>query len=201
MNINYDQLFSIDTSNKGVRKDQLEQYYQYEATPYPHLKTLFSAYPLKPTDHLVDIGAGKGRLLFYAHYYFSCHVTGIELNKQLYHLAYENKTRYFKTFPNNERSIRIIHDRAENYSIQMKDNIFYLFNPFSIHIFKKIIDNINASVQQQSRTITLILYYPAHEYEHFLQTDTLFKLIKTVKIPGISKINPKECFVIYQLAQ
>lgn len=197
MNIDYDQLFSIDTSNKGIRNNQTEQYYPYEATPYPHLKTLFSACPLKATDHLVDVGAGKGRLLFYAHDQFECQVTGIEMNEELYHLARKNKAKYFKSFSGKSRSIHLVNERAENYAIETMDNIFYFFNPFSLHVFKKIVKNITISAQQHPRMIELILYYPAPEFEQYLQKETSFKLLKTINIPGISKINPRECFVVY----
>lgn len=196
---NFDKLFSIETDNLGEYTIKNEQYYPYEATPYPHLNTLFDAFEIHPYDHLVDIGSGKGRLLFYAHYHFNCYVTGIELDKHLYQLAIKNKTKYFKTFPRKKRSIKIIHNQAENYTIEKRDNIFYFFNPFSLNIFKNIIENIIYSAQKFPRTIKLILYYPQDAYEQFMQMNTPFKLKKTINIPIISKINPQERFSIYHM--
>src|SRR5690625_2091752 len=125
MQTNYDLLFGIDTSNRGRYQNESKQYFPYEATPYPHLQKLFSTFPLNPTDHLIDIGSGKGRLLFYAHYYFNCRVSGVEINEQLQVITQLNKQRYFKKYPGESSTISLIHQRAELYDIPPTGNIFY----------------------------------------------------------------------------
>lgn len=198
MHTNYDKLFSIDTSNHGIRSDQFKHYYQYEATPYPHLYTLFAHFSLKSSDHLVDFGSGKGRLLFYTHYHFNCSVTGIEMNKFLYDLSIENKSHYLANFPEKQQTFNIMHLQAEKYLIEQTANVFYFFNPFSLHVFQTIINQIVSSVHEHPRNVNIILYYPDDTYKQYLQNETPFHKINEVRIPGISHINPKECFVIYR---
>lgn len=201
MHTNYDKLFSIDTSNQGNRTQQLDQYYQYEATPYPHLNTLFTNLSLKSSDHLVDFGSGKGRLLFYTHYHFNCSITGIEMNKFLYDLSIENKAHYLAAFPEKQQTFNIMNMQAEKYLIEKSANIFYFFNPFSLNVFQKIINQIVSSVHNHPRSVNIILYYPDDMYKHYLQNETPFQREDEVKIPGIAHINPKECFIIYRYSQ
>jgi len=195
---NYDLLFGINTSNRGRYQNKHQQYFPYEGTPYLHLQQLFAAFPLSPTDHLIDIGSGKGRLLFYAHYHFKCRVTGVEINEQLQRIAQQNKHQYFKKHPGENSIISLVHQRAELYDIPPTGNVFYLFNPFSLEIFESLMTRISQSADKDPRDISLILYYPKEEYREFLQKQTNFQLLEKVDIPGISAINPQECFKIYR---
>lgn len=199
MPTNYDLLFGIDTSNRGRYQNKSKQYFPYEGTPYFHLQKLFATFPLNTTDHLIDIGSGKGRLLFYAHYYFKCQVTGIEINEQLQRIAQQNKRQYFKKHPDESSKVSLVSKQAELYDIPPTGNIFYLFNPFSREIFERLMIRIVQSADKYPRKISLILYYPKREYREFLQKQTNFQLLGKVEIPGISTINPQECFEIYQL--
>ena len=88
---------------------------------------------------------------------------------------------------------------AEHYEIQPEENKFYFFNPFSIKIFRQVVNNILESVKENPRTVDLIIYYPTAQYKQFLKKDTPFQLINKVKIPGT--IDRREKFLIYRLRQ
>lgn len=199
MHTNYDELFNIDTSNRGKRAEQSARYFQYEATPYPILHSLFTNYQLKSTDHFVDIGSGKGRLIFYVHHHFNCTVTGVEMNKYLYDISLENKRHYALVNKTAKQKITIKQTYAEQFQIQKDHNIFYLFNPFSLDILEKILLSILQSVQANPRTVDLIFYYPSEKYISFLDQKTSFKPVNRIEIPGLSRINKRECFIVYRL--
>lgn len=193
-----DRLLHIQTRNLGERVNQSAHYHHYEATSYWMLDELFNHYEIDNQKTFVDFGCGKGRLLFYVHYYFQASVVGVEMNDQLYREALINEASYLQHKKRKQKPIRIEHELAERYEIEQEEAIFFLFNPFSLQIFTKVIHNILRSVEEQPRTVDVILYYPAEEYVTFLETQTPFQLWKEVTIPRLSKINPREKFSVYR---
>lgn len=193
MTKNYDEILKIETGNKGSFPVQDQDDSPYEATPYSFLESLFSELPLSSTDGLVDYGSGKGRLLFFIHYRFHAKAVGVEKNQELHKIAEENKAIY-----NDRARIKLINISAENYQPTKSDTHFYFFNPFSLDILKKVITNILSSAKDHPRPIKLIFYYPRQKYIDYL-LDTPFVLYKEILIPGLSRMNPDERFLIYKL--
>ena len=196
---NNDRLLRINTTSLGEEPSQSAHYNQYEATPYIVLDAFFDTYELSKTDGLVDYGCGKGRVMFYVHNRFNVPVTGIEMNDQLYHKALTNMTHYLQKTKGKSPAIRVSRCKAEEYNVDEKENRFYFFNPFSIEIFMKVVNNIMLSVERQERDVELILYYPIPEYIEYLETNTPFDLIREVKVPQLYTINNDERFLIYRL--
>jgi SAM-dependent methyltransferase len=194
----YDELLNIHTceDQKGFNKSF--HYHRYEPTPYSALEGLFDQYTIKSSDHIVDFGCGKGRLNFYINYLFNAHVTGVEMNEDFYNDSIENLINYVKK---TNKLIEKIHFHcclAENYQIDALENRFYFFNPFSLQIFMKVVNNILRSVEKSEREVEIILYYPSEDYVFFLENHTSFDLIKEVKLPEYD-MNPNERFLIYCL--
>lgn len=193
-----DRALHIRTTSFEEQVDQSPHYHQYEATSYWMLDELFDAFPLEKTDGFVDFGCGKGRVLYYVHNRFHSQVTGIEMNPQLYQEALANEISYIQSRKKEGGSIRLERCLAEEYQIEATENCFFLFNPFSLQIFMKVVNNILLSVETDKRPVTIILYYPATEYIDYLETSTPFDLLQEVKVPGLSRINQRERFAIYR---
>jgi len=140
---------------------------------------------------------GSGNLLYYNR--FGIPVTGIEANDKTYEEALRNKNAYLHRAKHIKAPIRILYGPAENYEIKPTENRFYFFNPFSIKIFRKVINNILDSVKEHPRSVDLLIYYPTAIYKQFLRKDTLFEIINKVKTPGMK--DKKEKFLIYRLRQ
>ena len=151
-------------------------YNRYEATPYIALDKLFETYSLDKTDELVDFGCGRGRVIFYIHNRFGIPVTGIEAHDKTYEEALRNKNAYLHRAKHIKAPIRILYGPAENYEIKPTENRFYFFNPFSIKIFRKVINNILDSVKEHPRSVDLLIYYPTAIYKQFLRKDTYLRL-------------------------
>ena len=196
---NRDRALHIKTTSVGERLDQSSHYHQYEATAYWMLDELFNQYTLEKTDVFVDFGCGKGRVLYYVHNRFQASITGVEMNQHLYRAGLENEETYRKNRKKDSGAIQFECCLAEKYVIKANENRFFLFNPFSLQIFMKVVDNILFSVAQQKRTVDIILYYPATAYTDFLEMNTPFELFKEVNVPGMSSINSRERFAIYRL--
>lgn len=194
-----DKLLGIRTV--GIREwdDNMVHYNRYEATPYKALDEFSKHYKFRDTDKVVDFGCGRGRVAFYLHNRFHIPVTGIEANAKTYEEALENKESYRKKAKHITAPIKFEHGLAQHYKIGKADNCFYFFNPFSAHIFRKVVQNILLSVEKDKRTVDLILYYPINEYKDFLKTSTPFAIIDEIRIPGM--FDEKERFIIYRLTE
>jgi len=192
-----DKLLGIRTVGIREWEDNKIHYNRYEATPYKALDELSRKYKFGDADKVVDFGCGRGRVAFYLHNRFHIPVTGIEANVKTYEEALENKVSYSRKAKHIIAPIKFVHGLAQFYKIDKTENCFYFFNPFSVHIFRKVVHNILRSVEKDRRTVDLILYYPIDEYKDFLKTDTPFTIINEIKVPG--EIDEKEKFIIYRL--
>jgi SAM-dependent methyltransferase len=196
----YDKLLNIKTVGDQKGFNQSFHYHRYEPTPYGALEKLFTKYELKSSDRVVDFGCGKGRLNFYINYLYKATVVGIEMNELSYQEAVENQSSYLKKFKSSKGKIHFYCSLAEKYEIDPLDNRFYFFNPFTVPIFWKVINNILVSVEKSKRDIELVLYYPSEDYIYFLENHTSFELKDEVILPDLYEQNPNERFLIYRLA-
>ena len=194
----YDAFLNIKTAGDQQGFNDSFHYHRYEPTSYHALETLCKQYELKASDSIVDFGCGKGRLNFFIHHLFHASVIGVEMNETFYQDAVENRTNYLKKHKNSGDQIHFHCCLAEEYQINPSDNRFYFFNPFSIQIFMKIINNILISVEKSERDIELVLYYPSEDYIYFLDNLTSFELKQEVTLPGYEH-NSQERFLIYRL--
>lgn len=196
---NYDGKLGIRTAGIREWKGLAPHYSRYEATPYEGLDKLFEIYKIEDTDRVVDYGCGRGRVAFYIHNRFKIPVTGIELHEVTYDEAITNKMRYEKKIGETDIPIRFEFGYAQDYEIDPKDNIFYFFNPFAVHIFEEVVENILRSVKEHKRTVDIILFYPLPKYTRFLRRKTDFKLIEKIKVPKAEDRGDK--FFIYRLSK
>lgn len=195
----YENLLNIKTSGEQKTLYQSLHYSSYEPTPYSALEILCEHYTFTDGDNVIDFGCGRGRLNFYINHFFHCTVTGIEMDALLYKEALVNKNAYLEKHKNIDDKINFLNCFAEDYDINPCDNKFYFFNPFSIHIFMKIIDNILISAEKHKRTVDVILYYSSEEYIYFLNDNTPFTLFSEVKLPCLHDENPRESLLVYRL--
>ncbi len=195
----YDKLLNINTiGNQNWNKTSTHNH-PYEPTLYVALEELFENYNLSKDDHIVDFGCGMGRLIFYINYNFQSYVTGVEINERYYEEALINKINYVKKNRKSEDKINFECNLAQQYEILELDNKFYFFNPFSIQIFSKVIDNILESYENNMRDMDIIMYYPSVEYLDFLDYKTPFILNKEIYLKDLYEKDDKEKFVIYSL--
>ena len=195
----YEELLNIDTCKEQEGFNDSIHYNRYEATSYLALESLFKQYTLNSSDYIVDFGCGKGRLAFYINYYYNSSVTGIEMNNNYYDICENNKRSYFKAFSKPKEKINFLNIFAEDYKVLPSDNKFYFFNPFSLQLFIKVLNNILISVEQFPREIDLIFYYPSEEYIDYLENYTALTLKQEIPVHNLYLIDKRQKFSIYTL--
>ena len=181
------------------KKDKEDKKEKYNLNEIPGYVELFENYTLSEEDHIVDFGCGMGRLNFFINHMFNSHVTGVEINERYFDVALINKESYEKNNKKSKGKINFICDLAQQYEVRPEDNKFYFFNPFSLQIFTKVIDNILQSYEENIRDMDIIMYYPSSEYLEYLDYKTPFILEKEIMLEELYKNDPKEKFVIYSL--
>ena len=158
----FDDYLSVDT---GMDHDETingrEIFFGYEPTSYQFLESLFNQFPFKESDGLVDFGCGNGRVLFMAAMYSCKNITGYEFSGERFAALADNLERFNKKH-GGPSSIRIVHGDAQDAVIEDTANKFFFFNPFHLKVYMKVIRNIEKSLKNRPRDITIFLYEP-HE--------------------------------------
>lgn len=189
-----DSILHITTEEIQTDGNDTFHFHRYEPTPYEVLDTLFEYKPLSPDDVLVDYGSGLGRVSFYASYRFACQSIGVEHSEQYFERSLKN----LETYEGDKSLVSFCYGKAEEYPIGKTENIFYFFNPFSITIFRKVINQLLASLVTAPRTVTLVLYYPEDETIFYLENHTIFRRIDEIAASDDIKKDRRERFVIYE---
>ena len=195
----YEELLNIKTDGEELWSEKIKHNHPYQATSYDALEKLFERYIIDENDYIVDFGCGKGRLNFYINYFFKSNVTGVEMDEKYYKQCLINKENYLSKNKRKSSSIEFECCYAQDYKIKDYENKFYFFNPFSVQIFRKIINNILDSYYINERKIEIILYYPSDDYIYYLENSTPFILKDEVILDYLYDSDSQERFLIYEL--
>ena len=193
----FDKFLNIETVGFQYGFPKLAKYHRYEPTPYSGLEQLFEHYEMPAGAHFLDIGCGKGRVPIYIHHRFDIPVKGIEMDQKFFVEAEHNKAQYLKKRGKKQSSIEFFNMIAENYAIQKQDQVFFFFNPFSVHVFREFMQHILTSHAQNPRVIDLILYYPSPDYLYYLQHDLALEYYLNIKLQH--EKNENERIVVFRM--
>ena len=187
----FDHYLNIETEGYQQGYPKKLDYHRYEPTPYKALEHLFNEYALPEQAVCVDIGCGKGRVPIYLHDKFRVRTKGIEMDPKFFAAAMQNLVQYKAKHRLRVGSIEFYHQLAEEYNVQKYDNVFFFFNPFSIHIFRRVLNNILAIYEQNPRKLHFIFYYPSPEYMDYLFTHPILTLKQEVRLQGEQNVNER----------
>ena len=145
--------------------------YPYEPTSYPVLDRLIESGYIGREDRVLDYGCGKGRVSIYLNHKIGCRTIGVELMDRFYEDALKNADSYLKHMKATDNTdIEIVHLSAQKYEIPESVNRFFFFNPFSIAVFKSVMDRMVESYYEKERRMMMFFYYPQDEYIAYLST-------------------------------
>lgn len=115
------------------------------------------------SDHsrytFIDMGSGKGRMLFLAAELPFRRVQGVEFVTDLHERACDNIRRY-----NRRRSkcveIESVNANAADFEFPNENLVINIFNPFGPEVLGRMLTNLNRSLQRYPRHVIILLVYP-----------------------------------------
>ena len=134
----------------------------YMPASYDLLEEIFRQADIKSFKHFVDIGCGKGRAMCVAATKGISKLTGIDFSKELCAAATINLAQTKQHFP--ELQYKIINNDAFYFDIPDDADCIFMFNPFDEIIMSGVINNIEESMQQNPRKITIIYLNPLQKH-------------------------------------
>ena len=109
----------------------------------------------------LDIGSGKGRVLFIAAEYPFRRILGVEYDRALHQLAEQNIAA-FRHPAQRCRQLQSIHANAAESQFPDGDLVVYLFNPFGPEILAAMLGNLEAAIARQPRKVYLLMLWAEH---------------------------------------
>lgn len=130
-------------------------YHGYSKTPEKHLQEIFDSLTFTGGERLLDVGCGKGVVLRAASGYPFEKVAGIEIDERLVEIAAKN-FRILKM----ENQVQCFQADATEFEGYGDYNVFFLSNPFSGTVMKKVVDKLKQV--SEKNPITIIYYNPVY---------------------------------------
>jgi cyclopropane fatty-acyl-phospholipid synthase-like methyltransferase len=110
---------------------------------------------------LIDMGSGKGRVLFIAAEYPFRKVIGVEFSNALHEEALANLKRY-RYSGRRCADIEPVHVDARDFEFPDDNLVIYLFNPFGPEVMEKMLANLERSLERHPRHAIVVMLWPDH---------------------------------------
>jgi SAM-dependent methyltransferase len=109
----------------------------------------------------IDMGSGKGRMLFVAAEYPFRRVIGVEFSNDLHQEALANIKRYRYR---GQRCVDIdsVHADAAEFEFPNENLVVYMFNPFGPEVMTRMLANLERSVERHPRHVIVMMLWPLH---------------------------------------
>ena len=109
----------------------------------------------------IDMGSGKGRMLFIASEYPFRRIVGVEYSVEMHRAALEN-LRAYRHSGRHCRDIESCVMNAADYQFPEGNLIIYLFNSFGPEILHRMLANLERSLAQNPRHTVIVMLWPEH---------------------------------------
>jgi SAM-dependent methyltransferase len=109
----------------------------------------------------VDMGSGKGRMLFVAAEYPFRKVIGVEFSNALHEEAVANLQRY-RYSGRRCADIEPVHVDARDFEFPDDNLVIYLFNPFGPEVMERMLANLERSLEKHPRHAIVVMLWPDH---------------------------------------
>jgi len=109
----------------------------------------------------VDLGSGKGRMLFLAAEYPFRRIEGVEFARELHTEAQRNIARYRNRHRRCPR-IKSVNVDAADYMFPRENLVIAMFNPFGPDVMDTVLRRVRTSVEEHARDVLLMMLFPEH---------------------------------------
>jgi SAM-dependent methyltransferase len=139
----------------------------YEPSSWGFLRRALRHLEVEPTDVFLDLGSGKGRVVWQAAQQPFARVIGVEISPELNAVAERNIERNRDRLACGE--VELVTADAAFYEVPDDATFVYLFSPFRGRTFRRATANLIASLDRNPREMSLIYANPVMD-EHLRAT-------------------------------
>jgi len=107
----------------------------------------------------LDMGSGKGRVLFIAAEYPFRKVLGVEYSKDMHRVAVDNIGSY-RHAKRRCKDVESVVANGADYEFPLDNIVLYLFNPFGPEIMRRMLANLERSLAQSPRHVVVVMLWP-----------------------------------------
>lgn len=164
----YDAVHGIDTTARveswrleGVVGDHADQACHYSPTRGRQVEHVLDQLALPPGLGLLDVGCGKGLVLFRASRGPFRRIVGIEHAASVLEVARDNLRR-FQARTGRGETIELHHVDAATWPVPTDLHVAYLFNPFGAPVFAHFLDRLHESHAAAPRPLWLVVNKADH---------------------------------------
>ncbi len=137
----------------------------YERTAKKHIRTIFSYFEDKSLP-VLDLGCGKGYVLYQLQKMGFAHTDGIEYNPEFAAIAEENMEKLGLA-----DKVNISNMDAREFMGYDSYAIAYMFHPFGGETMRAVLENIEDSLARRPRKFYAVYFYPV---EHVMWDESPF---------------------------
>jgi SAM-dependent methyltransferase len=153
-----DRRLGVSTAGEATDRDlgikDLRNHW-YVATDYATFDSALQHVSVRPgEDVFVDFGSGKGRTILLAARHPFRRVIGVEFSQQLHEVASENVRTALTA--DRSRDVELILADATQWKVPADATVLFFFNPFDGEILAKVCANIQQSLAEAPRKLTII---------------------------------------------
>lgn len=134
----------------------------YMPASYDLLEDIFEKIEISNYNHLLDIGCGKGRVLCVAAHWGVKKVSGIDFSKEFCAAATKNLLITQEKLENLQ--FKIYNNDAFYFEIAQDVDCIFMFNPFDDLIMSGVIENIETSLEENPRKMTIVYFNPMQKH-------------------------------------
>jgi SAM-dependent methyltransferase len=136
--------------------------YHYEPIQLAVFRRIMAALAIDPKRYtFVDYGSGKGRALLLAAEYGFRRIIGVEYASALHEVARRNVARFRAANPAGA-AIELHCADAASFELPHDDSVCFLYNPFDDVVMRKVLSNIERSLQLRPRRVLIVYRNPKH---------------------------------------
>jgi SAM-dependent methyltransferase len=133
----------------------------YEPARVPNIREVLRALPIRNAAEysFVDLGSGKGRVVFIAAEMPFRRVVGVEYSRALHENA-EANLRSFQARKRGSATVEFVHGDASQFAFPAGKLVLFFFNPFGPVVMSGVIRNLEASLRKEPRHVIVGMLLP-----------------------------------------
>lgn len=148
----------------------------YQASGRSALRRGLRGYEVGPSDVFLDLGSGKGRVLFLAARHPFKRVIGVEISEELNEVARANLDR--STGRLKCRDVEIVTADITRYEVPDDVTVVFLGNPLDGPLFREMLGRLLESLDRRPRRMRLLYWHGAAAERSHLESTGRFTLVR-----------------------